>query len=414
MPEESRGIRLGELAHTRSGDKGDRSNIGVVARDAAAYARLETHLTEAAVAEFLRPLGIGAVRRYELPRLHAFNFVIEHALAGGASRSLRLDSQGKALGVILLELRLPASPRGTIDRPSPGGLAAMGAPVLNRDDRGPIAVLTLNRPERRNALSRELLVQLRDAVEEAGVDVAIRAVVLTGAGPTFCAGMDLKEAAECDAAPDGEHAIVEVLKEFADLLQCIHTLPKPTIAAVNGDALAGGAGVMSACDLAIAAETARIGYPEVRRGLVPAIVMHDLTRQLGDRRARQLLLSGEPISSRLACDWGLVNAVTPADRCLDEAIRIAQSFVECGPSALATTKRLLDETVGRPKNLRGAAAISAVVRASEEAVEGIRAFVEKRPPSWTTSPHQARVAVREANRAAEPGREEPTIKTDEL
>jgi hypothetical protein len=101
-------IRLGDLAHTRSGDKGDRSNIGVVARDAAAYSWLEPRLTEAAVAEFLRPLAIGAVRRYELPKIHAFNFVIDHALAGGASRSLRLDSQGKALGTILLEMSLPA------------------------------------------------------------------------------------------------------------------------------------------------------------------------------------------------------------------------------------------------------------------------------------------------------------------
>ena len=104
----SRRVRLGELAHTRSGDKGDRSNIGVVARDDSAYAWLETHLTEAVVAEYLRPLGIANVRRYELPRLHAFNFVIDHALAGGASRSLRLDTQGKALGVVLLELALPA------------------------------------------------------------------------------------------------------------------------------------------------------------------------------------------------------------------------------------------------------------------------------------------------------------------
>ncbi len=107
MVGDARTIRLGDLAHTRSGDKGDRSNIGVVARDGAAYAWLEAHLTEAAVAGFLRPMGIGAVRRYELPRLHAFNFVIEHALAGGASRSLRLDTQGKALGVVLLELELP-------------------------------------------------------------------------------------------------------------------------------------------------------------------------------------------------------------------------------------------------------------------------------------------------------------------
>jgi hypothetical protein len=116
MAEDSRSIRLGELAHTRSGDKGNRSNIGVVARDGAAYAWLEARLTEAVVAEFLRPLGIGAVRRYELPRLHAFNFVIEHALAGGASRSLRLDTQGKALGVVLLELPLPSPD----DRPIPG------------------------------------------------------------------------------------------------------------------------------------------------------------------------------------------------------------------------------------------------------------------------------------------------------
>ena len=110
MTEHLRSIRLGALAHTRSGDKGDRSNIGVVANDQASYAWLETHLTDRAVAEYLRPMGVGRVTRYLIPRLHAFNFVIEHALAGGASRSLRLDTQGKALGVVLLELELPAPP----------------------------------------------------------------------------------------------------------------------------------------------------------------------------------------------------------------------------------------------------------------------------------------------------------------
>jgi hypothetical protein len=108
MAERTRWIRLGELAHTRSGDKGDRSNIGVVANDGAAYAWLESHLTTAAVAEFLRPMGIGQVQRYAIPGLHSFNFVVDHALAGGASRSLRLDTQGKALGVILLEMNVPA------------------------------------------------------------------------------------------------------------------------------------------------------------------------------------------------------------------------------------------------------------------------------------------------------------------
>lgn len=108
MSQAPRPIRLGELAHTRSGDKGDRSNIGVVANDAGHYAWLQTHLTEEAVGAFLRPMGIGTVKRYDLPALHAFNFVIDRALAGGASRSLRIDTQGKALGTVLLELLIPA------------------------------------------------------------------------------------------------------------------------------------------------------------------------------------------------------------------------------------------------------------------------------------------------------------------
>jgi len=114
MDATTRSIRLGDLAHTRSGDKGDRSNIGVVANDAAGYAWLAAHLTEEVIAAYLRPMGIGKVRRYDLPGLLAFNFVIDHALAGGASRSLRFDTQGKALGVVLLELRIPI--------PAPGPL----------------------------------------------------------------------------------------------------------------------------------------------------------------------------------------------------------------------------------------------------------------------------------------------------
>jgi len=160
-------------------------------------------------------------------------------------------------------------------------------------------------------------------------------------------------------------------------------LPRPVVAAVNGDALAGGAGLMAACDLVVACESARIGYPEVRRGLVAAIVMPDLVRQVGDRRARQLLLTGEPISASQALHWGLVNSVRQPDGCLAEATRIAGEMVECGPSALANTKRILLEAENRPRDLRGAAAVSAVLRSSEEAREGIAAFVEKRSPRWT-------------------------------
>jgi methylglutaconyl-CoA hydratase len=257
--------------------------------------------------------------------------------------------------------------------------------LVLRQAQGAVVVLTMNRPDHRNALSRALVAQLLDAVDELSVAVAVRAVVLTGTGPSFCAGMDLKEAAAMDATPEAEHATVATLLEFADLLQRVHTMPKPVVAAVNGDALAGGAGLMTACDFVVAAATAKIGYPEVRRGMVASIVLHDLVRQVGDRRARELLLSGALISTDVAQSWGLVNRVAAPEICLDEAIRLAEKLSEGAPMAQATVKRLLDEATSRPRDLRGAAAISAAVRCSEEAHEGIRAFVEKRPASWAPS-----------------------------
>jgi methylglutaconyl-CoA hydratase len=134
----------------------------------------------------------------------------------------------------------------------------------------------------------------------------------------------------------------------------------------------------------VASESARIGYPEVLRGLVAAIVMHDLVRQVGERRARQLLLTGDAYPAPVAERWGLVNGIAPAARVLNEALAIGYSIVKAAPVALATTKRLLDETTGRPANLRGAAAVSAAVRVGEEAHEGMRAFLEKRRPAWWT------------------------------
>jgi methylglutaconyl-CoA hydratase len=194
--------------------------------------------------------------------------------------------------------------------------------------------------------------------------------------------MDLEEAAAIDSSPQAEKTTIALMQEFADLLQRLHTVPKLTIAAVNGASLGGGAGLMAACDLAIAAETAQIGYPEVLRGLVPAIVMHDLCRHIGDRRVREMLLGGGMISARTAHAWGLVNTVTTEDPCVEEAVRVAERFMQSAPLAVATIKNLLDEVANRPRDLRGAAAISAAVRSSDEAREGIRAFVEKRAPRW--------------------------------
>jgi methylglutaconyl-CoA hydratase len=261
----------------------------------------------------------------------------------------------------------------------------MSASLATRQDFGAVAVVTLNRPNQRNALSRALVARLRDVLDGVAVDSAIRAIVLTGAGASFCSGMDLKETANLAPSPETERETIAILQEFADLIQTLHSLPKPTVAAVNGDALAGGAGLMCACDLAVAAEKARFGYPEVKRGLVPAIVVHDLYRQIGDRRTRQLLLSGALISSTEAREWGLVNAITPND-VVESALATAEQFVECAPLALASTKHLIDEATARPRDLRGAAAVSAANRVAAEAREGMRAFVEKRPPSWSQLP----------------------------
>jgi methylglutaconyl-CoA hydratase len=258
----------------------------------------------------------------------------------------------------------------------------MSDPLVLRRDEGPVTVLTLNRPEKRNALSRVLIAALGDAFGQLKVEPSIRAVVLAGAGPSFCAGMDLSETAQLGGSPEAEKKAVDDAQAFADLIEQVHKFPRPTIATLNGEALAGGAGLALACDFVIATERARIGFPEVHRGLVAAIVMHDLIRQVGERRARQMLLGGGLLGANQAAQWGLFTQVVAGDRCDDEALRIARELSALPPIAVATTKRLIDEATGRPRDLRGAAAISASVRVGDEAIEGMRAFLEKRPPSW--------------------------------
>jgi methylglutaconyl-CoA hydratase len=259
-----------------------------------------------------------------------------------------------------------------------------GSAFVTRSGPGPILILTLNRPDRRNALGSELIDQLSEALAHAEVDAGVRALVITGAGPVFCAGMDLKDHEEQPSTIESERGEVARAQAISDLLTQVHHFSKPTIAAVNGPALAGGAGLASACDFVVAAETAQFGYPEVRRGLVAAMVLHDLVRQVGERRARWLLLTGTPITAAVAEQWGMVNRVVPADACLAESMALGQSLLACGPRAIETTKRLIAEASGRPHDLRGAAAILAQVRVSIEAQEGIRAFLEGRPPEWET------------------------------
>src|SRR5579884_1206537 len=185
---------------------------------------------------------------------------------------------------------------------------------------GNAAVLTMNRPDRRNALSRGLITALTDAFSRARDDAAARTVILTGAGVSFCAGMDLAELEESLARPAEQPPVWDEALRLAKLYDLIYTLPKPTVAAVNGAAVAGGAGLVTVCDLAVAVPEAKLGYPEVRRGLVAAMVMPHLLRHVGERLARYLLLTGELIDAEEARRAGFLNAVAPAGQLLETAL----------------------------------------------------------------------------------------------
>jgi methylglutaconyl-CoA hydratase len=249
--------------------------------------------------------------------------------------------------------------------------------VLVEKESPQISVLTLNRPERRNALTLELLTELCAAIDVASEQPEQRVIILRGAGAAFCTGLDLKEAADQTKA----HATAEMV---ANTLITISQTPLVTIAAVHGAAVAGGAGIMSACDFVVAAEQTKIGYPEVRRGLVAGLVMTFLRRQVGERNMRELLFSGELIDAARARDIGLVNRIVSQDEVMSEAQKFAASVLQGAPSALAQTKRLVEELWWR--SVRGdvdlALKYHMQARESDEAREGIAAFNEKRKPNW--------------------------------
>jgi methylglutaconyl-CoA hydratase len=201
-------------------------------------------------------------------------------------------------------------------------------------DRGQVHVeLVLRRPECRNALSSTLIADLTTALHEAAGDSAVRAIILTGAPPAFCAGLDLRELAHSGVEHDSSSLLA--------LLETIEWAPKPVIAAVNGSAVAGGAALVSVCDLAICAESASLGYPGVKRGLVAPIVMTYLWRLIGERHARFLLLTGETISARRALEIGLVNEVVPDAEVLPRARHWVETLAGSPAHAVAATKALL-------------------------------------------------------------------------
>jgi len=239
-----------------------------------------------------------------------------------------------------------------------------------------ITIVTLNRPERRNALTIELLTELTAAIKVASDQPHERILILRGAGAAFCTGMDLKV-----ATPQNAHAMAEMV---AKTLLTLSQTRLITIAAVHGAAVAGGAGIMSACDFVVAAEGTKIGYPEVRRGLVAGLVMTFLRRQAGERNMRELLLGTELIDAERAKEIGLVNRVVAEADLMSEAQKFADSVLQGAPGALAQTKRFIEELWWRSvkEDVDLALKCHMQARESSEGREGIAAFNEKRKPTW--------------------------------
>jgi methylglutaconyl-CoA hydratase len=245
---------------------------------------------------------------------------------------------------------------------------------------GPVATVTLDSPRNRNALSRQLTAELDAHTRAAIADPAVRVVVLTGSGPVFCSGADLREQREANERGEqtGPGALVPILEAVMDA-------PKPVIARVNGAARAGGIGLLAACDIAIAVDTATFGFSEVRIGVAPAIISVVCIPRMGLVKSRELMLTGETFGAEDACRWGLLNAVAPVDD-LDAAVeRYVDAFLAAAPSALAATKAMLRNVPGmaRDEAFPYASDLSARLFAGEEALEGFTAFAEKRPARWS-------------------------------
>jgi methylglutaconyl-CoA hydratase len=247
---------------------------------------------------------------------------------------------------------------------------------------GAVRILTLNRPEVRNALSPVLRQELSEALIAAEDDAAVRAVVITGAGDAFCSGLDLSELASLLDRSTAENRADS--RALADLFLRMVRFRKPLLAAVNGPAVAGGAGLMTACDVVVAAEGARIGYTEARIGFVAALVAVLLVRQVGEKHARDLLLSARLVPASEAMAMGLVNEVVPADEVMAHTLARAQAMARNAPGSIELTKQLLAGLpgVGLEDGMRWAVEVNALARSTDDMAEGVRAFLEKREPSW--------------------------------
>lgn len=246
-----------------------------------------------------------------------------------------------------------------------------------------IALLTLNRPDKRNAISYELIADLQKALETIEKSPS-QVLIVTGAGKAFSSGMDLENLKSLIGRTPKQN--LEDSRTMAHLFRSIYDFPKPTIAAVNGAAIAGGTGIATICDFTLATPEAKFGYTEVRIGFVPAIVSNFLVRQVGEKQARDLLLTGRIFGADEALHLGLVNEVVNADRLLPRAHELARTLMENSPASLRATKELLSQTVNEELDRRLETSIeeNARIRQTHDFREGINAFLEKRKPHWSS------------------------------
>jgi methylglutaconyl-CoA hydratase len=252
-----------------------------------------------------------------------------------------------------------------------------------RVERGTVARVALSRPEVRNAFDDVLVAEMTQAVEKLGTDPEVRVVVLSGDGPSFCAGADVAWMRKAGGYSRQENEADA--ERMARMLRAIDSCPKPVVALVHGAAIGGGVGLVAAADIAIAAEGTVFSLAEVRLGILPSVISPYVLRAIGARHGRDFFLTGDRFDAREAYRIGLVHAVVAPDALEEAARKKIQSLLAAGPEAVGVVKKLIEQVAGKNPEEAMPLTVSTLAerRASAEAKEGLSAFLEKRPPSWS-------------------------------
>jgi methylglutaconyl-CoA hydratase len=255
--------------------------------------------------------------------------------------------------------------------------------TLTLEFTGQLATLTLNRPDKRNAINSRMISEIQSALDEIE-NGHTRVAIITGTGKAFCAGMDLEMLSDIASQSSAEN--MDDSRRMAKMFRRIWGFSKPLIAAVNGAALAGGCGIATLCDFTLAVPEAKFGYTEVKIGFLPAIVSVFLTRQIGDKQARNLLLTGRLVEAAEALSLGLITEMVPRERLMQRAHELAEVLIAASPVSLTRAKRLLTSAAAASvdADLERAILENARIRATADFKEGLASFLEKRKPIWST------------------------------